>query len=272
MSEIEGIVNEMIATAPPGDDSIIVSDIKKLLNNADSDRLINESLRNHYTSELNNEERGDIKLIELDNGIFSVISKFNSKGIKFVDNGRGLCFDYNFINNKVIDIEHVESKYSSLQNELDLYIKDHYVERSCGVIIDNENSETEELIIIINGEKLNDSNYYNGKWIGVYKLKNSGQLSYEIKLRVHYYEDGNVLMNTYKTGIINSMTSKENVIADIKNFENDFEIKNLSKINELNESKFKNLRRLLPISRSKIQWGRSIGNYKLGQDVVGGRN
>jgi capping protein alpha len=31
------------------------------------------------------------------------------------------------------------------------------------------------------------------------------------------------------------------------------------------------LRRLMPISRSKIQWGRAIGNYKLGQDVVGGR-
>ncbi|GME95051.1 unnamed protein product [Ambrosiozyma monospora] len=121
-------------------------------------------------------------------------------------------------------------------------------------------------------ENLNDANYYNGKWQSFYQYnQSSGKLTGEISIKIHYYEDGNVVLKTNKKIDI-EVSSSANLIKSIEKFENEFELLVLKKFNNLNESQFKNLRRQLPINRSKVQWGKAIGNYKLGQDVAGGRH
>lgn len=278
-SEIESIVRQMIKTSPPGNDGTIISDIKALLNNVDSNKLISNVLREHYTSEISEakDKCGDVKLVKLSNGDLTIVSKYNLDGIKFFDTNKKITFDYDFINSNVIDIENtlpsnlnINSEILKLQNELNDYIVAHYNELSHGMIIPNSD---DSLTIVIVGEKLNDANYYNGKWVGVYNWdSNISEVKCISKIRVHYYEDGNVVMNTVKEETISGINSNDKIIKSITEFEKKLELDTLKKINNLNEDKFKNLRRLMPISRSKIQWGRAIGNYKLGQDVVGGRH
>jgi capping protein alpha len=281
MSEVETIVRQIIKTSPAGDDSTIITDIKALLNNVDADKLISNVLREHYTSELQEDIKlsGDIKLVKLGNDKFSLISNYNVHGLKFYDLKQGILFDYDFINGKVIDIENslpstIENtdEIKQIQKQLDDYIFEYYNELSYGLVVPNNNN-TDELIILIVGEKLNDANYYNGKWVSVYSLnKNSNELFSIIKIKIHYYEDGNVVMNSINKTNVDTVTNSANLVDSIKTFDSEYELNILKKINVLNEEKFKNLRRLMPISRSKIQWGRAIGNYKLGQDVVGGRH
>lgn len=277
-SEVESIIRQVVKTSPPGDDSSVISDIKILLNNADADKLITSVLREQYTTDLteDNKTSGDVKLIKL-NGSYSLISKYNLNGMKFFDTKQGVSFDYDFINNKVIDIENsLPSSIDAdavkiIQGKLDTYLDTHYNEMSTGLVIPSEGNSG--LTFIIVGEKLNDSNYYNGKWVSIYNWDVSSKtLESIVKVRVHYYEDGNVVMNTVKSEKLGMVEIADDVVDKISNYEKNFELNVLKKINVLNENKFKNLRRLLPISRSKIQWGRAIGNYKLGQDVVGGRH
>lgn len=276
MSEVENIIRQIITTSPAGDDKTIIKDIKLLLNNADSDKLITKVLRDQYTSELT-KTHGDVKLIKLDGDAkFSIVSKYNVKGLKFVDYNHQILFDYDFINNKIIDVEEVQDtdlddSIIKLQKQLNDYIIGHYNMTSYGMVIPCDDDDENELKVVIIGEKLNDSNYYNGKWISVYELSKSGELSSTIRIKIHYYEDGNVAMNSINTKELGTVT-KDNIVNKISEFDSDYEIEILKKVNQLNESKFKKLRRLMPISRSRIQWGRAIGNYKLGQDVVGGRH
>lgn len=279
MSEVENIVRQIIETAPPGNDGKIIEDIKILLNNSDSDKLISNILRDHYTKEIstNEKESGDIKLVKLPNNKLTIISKYNLTGIKFFDIKENILFDYDFINNKIIDIENELpsnidcSSVSFIQNQLNDYIKSHYNQSSYGIVIPFEGNKGLTFIII--GEKLNDANYYNGKWLSIYQWNvEDNELTSIIKVKIHYYEDGNVILNSNTKENLGKISNADKIIDSIIEFEKDYEIKILQKVNILNEEKFKNLRRLLPINRTKIQWGRAIGNYKLGQDVVGGRH
>ncbi|CAI8500933.1 unnamed protein product [Pichia kudriavzevii] len=252
MSEVESIVRQIIQTSPAGDDTTIIKDIKTLLSNANSDRLISNVLRDHYTQEVKNiQDCGDMKLVRI-NGDYSIISNYNQKVID-IESG---------VPNELKD-ESVES----LQEELEQYISEYYNESSYGMVIPHNDG----IKVLIVGEKLNDANYYNGKWVSVYTLANDGRFSVVFKIKVHYYEDGNVVMNSVNEKEIGQST-KAQLINDVSRFDNEYELDIMKKINSLNEEKFKNLRRLMPISRAKIQWGRAIGNYKLGQDVAGGRH
>lgn len=278
VSEVESIVRQIVKTSPPGDDRTIIGDVKALLNNADADKLIAGVLRENYTTELaqDGKKGGDAKLVRLSSGQHTIVSKYNLSGIKFFDIQQGIVFDYDFINGRVIDVEEklpsgVDGKaVEKLQEQLDDYIAAHYNELSRGMVIPGAN---DSLTVVIVGEKLNDSNFYNGKWAAVYEWdEQSGRLSAVVKVRVHYYEDGNVVMNTAKEEDLGQISGVGAVIDKIAEYEKNYELSVLKKVNVLNEQKFKNLRRLMPISRSKIQWGRAIGNYKLGQDVAGGRH
>ncbi|GMF78612.1 unnamed protein product [[Candida] boidinii] len=94
-----------------------------------------------------------------------------------------------------------------------------------------------------------------------------------MKLRVYQVQlnHGNVILKTGKK--INSISiSIKDVSSKIKEIEDEFEFSVVNKFTRLNEDLFKNLRRQLPINRSRVQWGKAIGNYKLGQDVAGGRH
>lgn len=273
------MVREMIKTSPAGDDTMIIKDIKALLNNADSDKLLAEVLREHYSSELDVDgaKCGDIRLIKMPDGGRSIISKYNMDNLKYFDTQHKVMFDYDFVGNKVIDIEEGlpsglagGSETERLQGQLNEYLLGHYNELSYGLVVADEG--VEDLKVVIVGEKLNDANYYNGKWVSVYSYnKSRGEVSGIIKIKIHYYEDGNVVMNSINKEDVGRVGSASELISAIAGFENKYELLMLKKINTLNEAKFKNLRRLMPISRSKIQWGRAIGNYKIGQDAAGGR-
>lgn len=84
---------------------------------------------------------------------------------------------------------------------------------------------------------------------------------------MHYFEDGNVRLKTRKeVGIVDAKEPLL-VINKIAMAESKYqEGVNLAFIG-LNEGSFKALRRQLPVTRSKMNWGKSIGNYRLGKGM-----
>ena len=91
-----------------------------------------------------------------------------------------------------------------------------------------------------------------------------------VKVDVHYYEDGNVAMNTTKPIDISiGSLSAEAVVSRIAAAERDYQ-ENLNRaFVQMSEGAFKGLRRQLPVTRQKVEWEK-VGGYKLGQDISGG--
>ena len=114
--------------------------------------------------------------------------------------------------------------------------------------------------------------FRNGRFRATYKLpvSSSPTVTGKIQVDVHYYEDGNVSMNTTKPVSISIPSlAAETVISRIAITERDYqESLNRAFVN-MAEGAFKNLRRQLPVTRQKVEWEK-IGGYRLGQDISGG--
>ena len=82
---------------------------------------------------------------------------------------------------------------------------------------------------------------------------------------VHYFEDGNVAFKFHKDIEVQEAV---NPIVAIKSQENEIEREMGSSFAALNERDFKSLRRRLPVTRSKINWGKGIGTYRLGKNTA----
>lgn len=88
---------------------------------------------------------------------------------------------------------------------------------------------------------------------------------------VHYYEDGNVALNTSKpVNATISSVSAESIISRIATTERDYQEELNRAFVGMAEGAFKGLRRQLPITRQKVEWEK-VGGYRLGQDISGGK-
>lgn len=272
MSQLEEIISKFLQNSTPGSDGAILQDIKVLLDDSNSVPLLNRLFKQHYTKEVtvDNNSSGQVKIVQLPNKELTIVSGYNTHDNFWIDYKNNVIFDYDFINETVIDVEEVDLKFSaqcqSIQKELDNYMHSHFTSDSVGLLLPDGDNEYK---IIIVGEKLSDANFYNGKWTSVYSIKD-GLIDGIVRIAVHYYEDGNVMLNS--ASLVHEETSGDKLISQLVSLERQIEVDLLKKIANLNEEKFKSLRRLLPISRSKMIWGKAMGNYKLGQDVVGGRH
>ena len=85
---------------------------------------------------------------------------------------------------------------------------------------------------------------------------------------MHYYEDGNVKFHSSK---LVEETNNKDPVASIKELEHKFEQDLQESFTDLNEKQFKSLRRRLPITRARVNWGKAIGNYRLGRDAAQGK-
>lgn len=83
-----------------------------------------------------------------------------------------------------------------------------------------------------------------------------------VKVDVHYYEDGNVRMNTSKKMELSGASGAEAVVREIAKAENKFQEELNRAFTNLAEGSFKALRRPLPVTRQKVEWEK-IGGYRV---------
>ncbi|KAK6197955.1 F-actin-capping protein subunit alpha [Scheffersomyces amazonensis] len=252
------LVDGLVSSAPPGELKEVQQNLSSLISSAG---VINESLETYI------QDRGVI---------FSgkyIASKYNKDetSTKYIDYISKKKFNVQITSQSVSDLESFDpqveypSYYDALVQTLEQYGQDHYPSRFAFTVIPLDSNSVQ---IILIGQRLNNENYYTGQWKSIYKVEGA-QLSGDVKLDIHYYEEGNVRLNfDEKVDVALKGTSVSEIINAINNSENAITLKIVDDFNELNQRYFKNLRRLLPITRSKINWGNAIGNYRLGSDVV----
>lgn len=274
--KLNELVDSLIQSAPPAELKQVsqsLSSLTKGTSTSSTNSLIQDSIE-QYAQE---------NIISIDN---IIISKYNkdensSKYIDYVDNK---LFNVDWQNQKIIDVESYHdnnnkrgSNYDELIQKLSQYGDDYYPSNFAFTVIPESE---DQLRVIIIGQRANHDNFYTGQWKSNYLITEQG-IKGNIDLDIHYFEDGNVRLKFNES--INSSNNNNNsstlqsgnlinnasrIVNFINEQENATMVKIIEQFNNLNQKSFKNLRRLLPVTRSKINWGSAIGNYRLGSDVI----
>jgi len=146
----------------------------------------------------------------------------------------------------------------ALEKETGLYVAEHhdkygkYAVTKCG----------NEYHISVHSNRARSDNFTSGVWQvkGVLKPEEEDfSLALENIVSVHYYEDGNVQMNSATKDVFKiAKGDEEKMAAEIIGTLNKFVVNYHSTISDyylkMQDSTFKLLRRQLPITKSKIDW------------------
>ncbi|RLV91648.1 F-actin-capping protein subunit alpha [Spathaspora sp. JA1] len=253
--KLNQLVDSLVKTAPPGELNSINSNLDVLTSNTS---IVDDSIETY---------------INENSAVFSsryIASKYNkdSNSSKYIDYVNKKMFNIDIKTLTAIDIEQYFGSieypgiYHGLVDKLEIYGQDHYPKFAFTVI-----PQGGQLRVIIIGQRLNPDNFYTGQWKSEYVIEN-GQIQGDIDLDIHYYEDGNVRLKLQEKVHQSAVSNASDVVNFINNSETKVTLDVIEQFNQLNQTSFKNLRRLLPVTRSKINWGNAIGNYRLGSDVV----
>ncbi|KAF8535987.1 f-actin capping protein alpha [Trichophaea hybrida] len=203
-----------------------------------------------------------------------LVSEFNELGDgRFFDVESQSSFAFDHVSQKASNIQSYvfKSQHSglikSLLKPLGTHVLEHYPSYPAYGVYPTSSDST--IALLITGARFSPSNYWNGRWRSVYTFDPStNELSGEIKVDVHYYEDGNVRLlttNTLEAVEIPGGSAVE-VVKMIAKKEKEYQEKLNDAFGQLSEGAFKSLRRQLPITRQKVDWDK-IGSYRLGQQV-----
>mmetsp|Transcript_24929 Transcript_24929/g.40374 ORF Transcript_24929/g.40374 Transcript_24929/m.40374 type:complete len:292 (+) Transcript_24929:79-954(+) len=120
-----------------------------------------------------------------------------------------------------------------------------------------------QIAIVISYKNLNQSNHWTGGWQSEWTLNVSSQgntkVEGRIRINVHYYEDGNVQLNSTfnESGdvtVSDPASTAKNVMDKIAVLETDFQ-KNLDEFYvKMHDSTFKKMRRFYPVTGQKLDW------------------
>ncbi|KAH9405028.1 F-actin-capping protein [Tyrophagus putrescentiae] len=270
------IVADFILHAPPGEFREVFNDVRHLLNN---DNL----LKDKAFSIFGQYRKDQLTPVQVDGSEeLSLITEFNELSPnRFYDPKSRKSFKYDYLSEECSEYQPWEPDQVSepwraaLEEVWSNYCADHYFNGISAVF-----SATSGGQIILSacseGHQFQPQNFWNGLWRSVWSIKftpNQGkaELQGKIKAQVHYYENGNVQLVSYKDvnqsiTVTNEKQLAENIKQIVEETENDYQVAISKNYQNMSDTTFKALRRALPVTRSKIDWNK-IMSYRIGNEL-----
>ena len=164
----------------------------------------------------------------------------------------------------------MEALRSAVEIEATAYVMNHYKHGVCSVFSGNDS-----IVVCIEDHQFQPKNFWNGRWRSVWTVKPSGKSAEVVglfKVQVHYYEDGNVqLVSSKEVKDTVSLTGDESATARelakfMEDSENDYQTAISENYVNMSDTTFKALRRVLPVTRAKIDWGKIV-SYSVGKEL-----
>ncbi|KDQ62571.1 hypothetical protein JAAARDRAFT_464473 [Jaapia argillacea MUCL 33604] len=163
---------------------------------------------------------------------------------------------------------------AALESSTLTYLAAHFHDGVASVF--SKTGSSTEFTIQIVANKYNPSNFWAGRWRSEYIVDLAGKkVAGKILVNVHYYEQGNVQLETKHTisfplpptiSVSSPNTSNSKILALIEDEEGKFQTALNDVYHEMSEKTFKGLRRALPLTRQKLDWDKVMG-YKLGAEL-----
>ncbi|KAJ5974639.1 hypothetical protein N7481_011849 [Penicillium waksmanii] len=261
-----------IEGAPPGELADVVADVQALTSEEGD---IIPSLAPAF-ERYNEAQLTTVKLPGSSQEV--IVSEFNKvEGNRYFDPESQTSFEIDHITQTASAAQSapLESQNAdlikSLIKSLGIHAREHYPDCSYGVY-PTENDSAVAILLVAN--RYSPNNFWNGRFRAIYQVpvsSSSTSINGKIHVDVHYYEDGNVSLNTTKPIALSVPSiSAESIISRIATAERDYQEELNRAFVAMAEGTFKGLRRQLPITRQKVEWEK-VGGYRLGQDISGGK-
>jgi capping protein alpha len=261
------IANNFLLASPPGEFMEVVTDVRGLL---PDDSLIND------TAPITFREYNTEQMLQVYNGDRDVlVSKHGEvSDSEYLDPRGGQVFTFDHIRQEVTGSRAiggeldsaVEPYRSAADAAFEKYGREFYMNGTTAVY-GKKNGGDFVLTLCLSSSKFNPNNFWNGRWRSIWTatFKPNGQVNVSgvMKVSVHYYEDGNVQLNTEVTKSAsvaggNPQATAENILKVIRKEEANYQQNVDNNYRTMGDTTFKALRRALPITRVLIDWNKIL--------------
>jgi capping protein alpha len=272
--DIKKTVNDFLLNAPPGEFHEVVTDVRKLLeNDALLNEIASETFREYNTQQM-------LIVDAPDHSHKVLVTKFGEiSASEYLDPAGGQIFTFDHFKQEVSGSKDIAGELNSeaepwrsaIQGKVDEYVR-NYFDRGAAAVYSSSGSTIQ---VCISSAIFNSNNYYNGRWRSSFSIKISGgkaTLEGTIRINVHFYEGGNVQLNTSiakkKEGLVakDPQSFAEVVVKTIGELEAEYQNNLEISYDKMNKTTFKALRRALPVFGGKIKWEK-ISQYSLANDI-----
>lgn len=282
----------LLLKTPPGQLKNVYTDIKGIISAGDE---LDNSARTFF--EQHNHEQLAVTHINVDGAEVPVIiaQAARTPSGRYLARRFSLSFVFDHVRETVSDVlphAPLSGFAKDLDEQLDKYVGDHYEISASGVFQQESDEEPVEepagedetqntstrdhecaspLIIHIVGNRYNLRNFWAGRWRSTYTYDPDTKTftSAIIRVQAHYFEGGNVQLNTHNTTIPQlkeGTVSAAQIIGTIASHEQAYQESLDATIESLRERAFRTLRRTLPFTKQKIDWDKAVG-YKIGNEL-----
>lgn len=159
--------------------------------------------------------------------------------------------------------EALEPHRAAIQKAVNGYVSQRFVtDTAAGGAF----SKDGKVAVVIVGEKPNLRNFWSGKWSSTWIVSVEGStaaVTGEIKVHAHYFEDGNVQMQSTKAipkkdiSFTDSANLASLLTAHIKEADSAYHSGLDEMYGNMDEETFRAMRRIMPITRTKMDWNLS---------------
>jgi len=278
--DVKRIVNSFLLNAPPGEFHEVVTDVRGLLQN---DGLLNELAPTTFR-EYNTEQMLALQVPNHQHKM--LITKFAEIGGNEYLDPQGkqvVSFDHfkqEVVSSRAADAEvndELEPWRSAVEKKILEYVTAFYDYGAGAVYASKDANKNVVVTVAISSALFNSNNFYNGRWRSVWTATfvpgKQAQVTGNLRVNVHYYEDGNVQLNTNCNKKDTVQALKPDAFAEalaqaITKQEGEFQNQLEQNYEKMNSTTFKALRRALPVFATKITWPK-IASYKIGADIKG---
>lgn len=273
--ELLQIANGFILASPPGEFNEVLTDVRTLLQD---DALLNRTavstFKEYNTDQMLQVMNGDKETMVTKCGELSPT--------EYLDPSNGFVFTFDHVKQKVTGSRPISGELDSsaepfrrtIDDALQNYVSQHYP-NGTGITFGSSSGGEQKITLCVASSRYNSNNFWNGRWrsewVAQFKPGGSCKFTGKIRVHVHYYEDGNVqLLAKYeKVATFNLPSDAKSVgealIKQMMKIEQDYQTALEHSYNTMGETTFKALRRVLPITRTKIDW-QKIQFYKVGAE------
>jgi capping protein alpha len=269
------IANYFIMSSPTGEVHDVLLDVAKLVNDPSvlSDAAIRKIMREYNHEQLQPAKTPDGNMV--------VVSTYGACGDdKYVDpsTGKVLKFDHR---KHVYSAEGEEKKSLSdsvnsyrtaIEKGMAEYLGAQYKQGKCTVTVYGQEDGT--ITVCLSARNVHLAAFWSGGWRSIFsfncKSKGTCDSKCNTKVRVHYFEDGNVQLHAaieknVKVNVADPESTASGLVKAISRMETDYQAALEEMYVDMHDATFKAMRRFLPINKVPMTWNVAAHSVKIGQ-------
>jgi len=262
------IATYFITSAPTGEVNEVLKDVKALVN--DSSVLTNEKI----TKIMHDYNTQRLTTATAPNGEDVMVSTYGQvDSSSYLDPATGKVLKFDHLNQtftgetdqKQVLSENINAYRAAIEHLVKAYTENNYKAKKCTFAV--YGADDGAITVCFSAKNTRLTSYWTGGITAVYKLNvlkhGHTDLQGNIKINVHYFEDGNVQLHTdlnkhARVDITEPASTAKVVVSAIEKIETDF-YNNLEELYvNMHTQTFKAMRRFLPISGQYMKWDSSV--------------